>query len=44
MRTLQADLSHAIAKARRRRRTLLWTLVGGALVLAVCLLIFGSPV
>lgn len=44
IRTLHADLSHAISKARRRRGILLWMLVVGALVLAACLLIFGSPI
>ena len=43
MRTLHADLSHAVCKARRRRRILRWTLVVGALVLALCLLVVGNP-
>ena len=44
MRTLQTDLSHAVFKARRRRRILRWTLVGAALVLALCLVVVGNPI
>ena len=43
-RTLHADLSHAVSKARRRRRILRWTLVVAALVLALCLLLVGNPI
>jgi hypothetical protein len=43
-RTLQADLSQAISKARRRRRILRGALVTATLVLALCLLILGSPI
>jgi hypothetical protein len=41
---VQADLSRAISKARRRRRILRWTLAAGALVLGLCLLIIGNPI
>jgi hypothetical protein len=43
-RTLQADLSQAICKARRRRRILRGALVTATLVLALCLLILGNPI
>ena len=44
MRRLQADLSQALCKARRRRRILRVALVGAALVLGLCLLILGNPI
>jgi hypothetical protein len=43
LRTLNAELSHAVSMARRRRRVLRWGLLLGALVLALCLLILSSP-
>ncbi len=43
-RRLQADLSQALSKARRRRRILRVALVGAAFVLGLCLLILGNPI